>query len=124
MSDGDAISLLDRLIESLIRLIEAGESQLVIRKLCSSLVAYYLRPADVWKQCIRQLVLSFREGRVIPSTTLGEGPNTGLAAAELRQPCLLAILCFAGGLVEEVGKSNATSILTYQVHSIVTYHRC
>ena len=120
MSDTDAISLLDRLIEWLIRLVDAGESQLVIRKLCSSLVAYYLRPAGRWTQCIRHLVLSFNEGRVVPNDTVTEGPKTGSVAAKLSPSCLMAMLWFAGGLVEEVGKTNAASIQTYRVHSIVT----
>ena len=112
LSDADAISLLDRLIEWLIRLLNVGESQLVIRKLCSSLVAYYLRPAGRWKQCVRQLALSLHQGFVVPSGTLSQGPKTGTVAAQLSPPCLIAILWFAGGLVEEVGKTNVASIQT------------
>lgn len=115
------MSLLDRLIEWLIRLVNAGESQLVLRKLCSSLIAYYLRPAGKWKQCIRHLVLSFNEGRVVPSNTLSQRPKTGPAAAKLSLPCLTALLWFAGGVVEEVGKTNAASIQTYEVISMVTH---
>lgn len=118
------MSLLDRLIEWLIRLINAGESQLVIRKLCSSLIAYYLRPAGRWKQCIRHLVLSFNEGRVVPSNTLAQRPKTDSLAAKLSLPCLMAVLWFAGGLVEEVGKTNAASIQTCHVLSMVTHHWC
>ncbi|KAF6223554.1 hypothetical protein HO133_000397 [Letharia lupina] len=120
LSDADATLLLDRLIEWLIRLVNAGESQLVIRKLCSSLIAYYLRPAGRWKQCIRHLVLSFNEGHVIPSDTLSQGPETGPVAAKLSLPCLMATLWFAGGLVEEVGKTNTTSIQTHKYHERVS----
>lgn len=114
------MSLLDRLIEWLIRLVNAGESQLVVRKLCSSLIAYYLRPEGRWKQCIRHLVLSFSEGQVVPTNTLAQEPKTGPLAAKLSLPCLMAILWFAGGLVEEVGKTSGASIQTYHVLSIVT----
>ena len=106
----------------LIQLVNAGESQLVIRKLCSSLIAYYLRPAGRWKQCIRHIVLSFNEGHVVPSTTLTQGPKTGPLAAKLSLPCLMAVLWFAGGLVEEVCKTNAASIQTYHVLFIVVHH--
>lgn len=120
LSDADASSLLDRLIESLIRLVNTGESHRVIRKLCSSLVAYYLRPAATWKLCIRHLVLSFNEGRVVPSMTLTQAPETGLVAAKLSLACLKAILWFSGGLVEEVGKADTASMHTYHVLSFVT----
>ena len=124
LSDADAISLLDRLIESLVRLLNAGDSQRVIRKLCSSLVTYYLRPAVTWKQCIRHLVLSFNEGRAVPNATVTQGPETGPVAAKLGLPCITAILWFAGALVEEVGKACAVSMQTYHVLSIVAYHWC
>lgn len=120
LSDADAISLLDRLIEWLIRLVNTGESQLVVRKLCSSLIAYYLRPSVIWNQCIRHLVLSLNEGRVVPSNSLTQGPKTGPVAAKLSLPCLLAILWFAGSLVEEVGKANAASIQTHKYHERVS----
>lgn len=106
-------------MEWLIRLVNAGESQLVIRKLCTSLIAYYLRPAGRWEQCVRHLVLSFNEGRVIPSNTLTQAPKTGPAAADLSVPCLMATLWLAGGLAEEVGKASAISIQTYHVLLIV-----
>ena len=112
LSDADAVSLLDRLIEWLIRLLHVGDPQLVIRKLCSSLIAYYLRPTGKWSQCVRQLALSLHQGRVVPSGTLTQGPETGAVAAQLSPSCLIALLWFAGGLVEEVGKTNIASIQT------------
>ena len=118
------MSLLDRLIEWLIQLVIAGESQLVVRKLCSSLIAYYLRPAGRWTHCIRHLVLSFIEGRVVPSNKLAEGLKTASAVAELRSPCLMAILWFATGLVEEVGKTNAASIQTYHIRFFKARDKC
>ena len=123
MSEDDAISLLDRLIEWLIRLVNARDSQLVIRKLCSSLIAYYLRPLGRWKQCIRHLVLSFNEGHVVNSNTLAQDTKLGPVAVKLSQSCLMTILWFTAGLVEEVGKINAASIQTYDVPSILTHHR-
>lgn len=113
LSDADAISLLNRLIESLVGLVNAGDSHRVIRKLCSSLTAYYLRPAVAWKQCIRHLVLSFNEGRAFPNVTNNQAPETGLVAANLSLRCLKAVLWFAGGLVEEVGKADPASMQTY-----------
>ena len=108
-------------MEWLIRLVNTGETRLVIRKLCSSLIAYYLRPAGIWKDCIRHIVLSFNEGRVVPSNTLTQGSNIGPVAAKLSPRCQLAILWFAGGLVEVVGKTDTASIQTYYALATVTY---
>ena len=117
------MSLLDRLIEWLIRLVNARDSQLVIRKLCSSLIAYYLRPLGRWKQCIRHLVLSFNQGHVVNSNTLAQDTKLGQVATKLSQSCLMTILWFTAGLVEEVGKISAASMQTYDIPFILAHHR-
>ena len=86
---------------------------MVVRKVCASLVAYYLRPEGKWKQSIRHLILCLHEGVVVPNDLLERLPATTSVIGRLEVPHMLAVLWFAGGLVEEVSKTNIGGIQTY-----------
>ena len=86
---------------------------MVIKKLCSALVSYYLRPSGVWKQCIRHLVLCMNEREVIPLTSMDHRPSTSSVVPSLGLNSTLAILWFARSLAEEVGKAYSASLQTY-----------
>ena len=86
---------------------------MVIKKLCSALVSYYLRPSGVWKQCIRHLVLCMNEREVIPLTSMDHRPSTSSVVPNLGLNSTLAILWFARSLAEEVGKAYSASLQTY-----------
>ena len=113
LSDQDAAMLLNTLIQWLIQLCNSGAPKVVIKKLCSALVSYYLRPSGVWKQCIRHLVLCMNDGEVIPVTSMYQRPPTSSVVPSLTLNSTLAILWFARSLAEEVGKAYSSSLQTY-----------
>lgn len=114
MTHADAELLLYRLVGRLIGLIEAKETALVLRKLCSALIAYYLRPSVAWKQCIRYLIVCFKVGNPVSLDHFRtEQSSTSSMIALISEPYLMATLWFAEGLVEEVNKVDAASIQTY-----------
>ena len=114
LSEEDAASLFDRLISWLVRLVEATEKPLVLRKLCTSLVAYFLRPSVSWDHCIRHLICCFSVGNVVSSQSLSQYPSTAELVSKLNHLQRMTILWFCVCLIEEVGKTNAASAMTYE----------
>lgn len=113
----DAALLLDRLLLWVVRLVNAAEGALVLRKMCASLVTYFLRPSVFWQHCIRHLLCCFRAGSPVAQQSLSENPPTDELVRQLSQLQLLTSLWFCVGLVEEVGKTDDASIETYESSS-------
>lgn len=113
MSDDDANSIRQRLLSHLVRLTHVGDAALVIKKLCTALVAYYLRPTINWEPCIKHLMLCFARGFAISVEEVNQfnGPSLSIVEGLTERP-LRAVLWFAGGLVDEVVQSNSASIQT------------
>lgn len=116
----DAALLLDRLLFWVVRLVNAAEGALVLRKMCASLVTYFLRPSVSWQHCVRHLLCCFRAGGAVAQQTLSENPPTDELVRQLSQLQLLTGLWFCVGLVEEVGKTDDASIETYGFYSANT----
>ncbi len=117
MGSEDAALLLDRLLLWVVRLVNAAEGALVLRKMCASLVTYFLRPSVSWQHCIRHLLCCFRAGSAVAQQSLSEYPPTDELVRQLSQLQLLTGLWFCVGLVEEVGKTDDASIETYGSYS-------
>ena len=102
MGEHDAASLLERLLHHMVHLVNSGESPMVVRKLCSALVAYYLQPATTWKRCIPHLMVCLAKGEVVQFKLFESSapPTLGLPA-RLNEAQLLASLYFAATLAEE-----------------------
>lgn len=121
LNEADATQLLYRLLEWLIQLVNAKESTLVIRKLCSALIAYYLRPSGPWNQCIRHLIVSLNAGQPIPFDQLTAQQSTTSSIIDtLNAAQIQPTLWFATGLVEEVNKADNASIQNYKYYERVS----
>jgi len=108
----DTVALLDRLLQWLVRLADAREGTLVLRKLCSTLVAYFLRPSVNWDHCVRHIVCCMRSGDVLSSETVSSTGTLGDVLSNLNTLKVTIVLWFAAALVEEVGKVNPNSVQT------------
>ncbi|KAI9721539.1 MAG: hypothetical protein M1812_002301 [Candelaria pacifica] len=102
--------LLSTLISWLVRLVSQSEGSLVVRKLCSGLVSYFLRPNATWERCIRHVMCSFAGKEAVAVNSLDNFPATLELAAQLSKPQTTATLWFSATLVEEVGKTDPDSI--------------
>lgn len=112
LSEADANALLDHLINVLIGCLDQGEraSTLVLRKLCTTLVVFFLQFSSLWTKCVLHLVYSLSVGRAAAaSSTL-----TATELSELVQSLPLekasVALWFCTSLAEEVGKTDANNI--------------
>lgn len=112
MSSEDAALLLDRLLLWVVRLVGDAEGALVLRKACSFLVSYFLRPSVSWEHCIRHLLCCFTAGAVVSHQALSQHPSTAELVGRLSQLQLLTSLWFCAGLIEEVGKTDNASVQT------------
>jgi hypothetical protein len=110
LSDDDAQALLRNLIGWLIRCLQNGEGALVVRKLCSTLVAYFLQFSISWTRCVRHLLYCFRKNEAVPYESLGEAADTPLLIENLEHDKAIVVFWFAATLVEEVGKTDSSSM--------------
>ncbi|KAI9837466.1 MAG: hypothetical protein M1819_007114 [Sarea resinae] len=114
--DEDSIQpLLTRLISWFIRLVSQGEGSLVIKKLCSSLVAFFLRPKAPWARCIRHLLCCLCVGETIAEDSIGQFPSTPELMNQLNPQQYLAAIWFSSTLVDELEKINVGAQKLYEL---------
>ena len=97
LDEVEAALLLDRLLQHLVRLVNRGESALVVKKLCNALIAYYLLPSTSWQQPVLSVMVSLAQGQGLTVNGLSHLE----IASSLGNFQLLATLWFAMGLAEE-----------------------
>lgn len=110
LSDDDARALLQNIIGWLIRCLRNGEGALVVRKLCSTLVTYFLQFSTSWTNCVKHLMYCVCIEQPSPYGTLGDAPETAVLVQNMLNEKAIAILWFASTLVEEVGKMDSNSM--------------
>jgi hypothetical protein len=106
----DAEILLSRLIGWLIRCIDELAGPLVIRKLCSTLVVYFLHFSSSWTRCVQHIIYSLCTGESVPTAALGQAPSVSVLVRMLPVEKALAALWFSTALADEVGKTEANHI--------------
>jgi len=110
LSPKDIPILRDRLIDWLVRFNSLGLAQLVIRKLCSTLVVFFIRFPDYWDDCIRHIICSLCSGRFVSAAELPQLPSSE-KLLEVAEPRIkITALWFSAILVEEVGKVDSRNI--------------
>jgi hypothetical protein len=109
LSEDDAQALLQNLIGWLIRCLESGEGGLVLRKLASTLVTYFLQFSASWEQCIAHLVYCLCLGRPVAYGDLATADTTTLSQSISNEKATIVLL-FATILVEEVGKTDRNAM--------------
>ncbi|TVY21258.1 Importin beta-like protein [Lachnellula arida] len=107
LGDEDVRALLQTLVEWLVRCVDNAEGPLVMRKLCSTLVSYFLQFSVSWTRCVKHLMYCLCMNRAVPyDDALSESPNIAVLAAGLSNETAIATLWFASSLVEEVVSSS------------------
>ncbi|KAI4095613.1 MAG: hypothetical protein LQ344_001544 [Seirophora lacunosa] len=118
LEEQDTGPLLHRLLHWLTLRVNAQEAPLVTRKLCSSLVAYFLRPTVSWDRCLLHLVCCLNAGDAVNYGQLMSSPDKDVTRVvpNLGKTQLLASIWFALNLVEEVSKTSSTDHRTHKYH--------
>lgn len=113
LKEAEIGQLLHRLLNWLTLRIKFNEGPLVVKKLCTALVAYFLRSSASWERCLLHLICSLSEGEPV-SYELMMSEHYDVASrvvTSLEAPQLLTAIWFATTLVEEVGRTSSESRL-------------
>lgn len=111
LSEEDADDLLQTLINFLIKALNNNEGALVVRKLCSTLVAYFLQFSGRWTRCLNHLTYCLSKDQAVQyAEVIDTVPGTENLVESLSPQKVVALFWFSGGLVEEVGKMDSNSM--------------
>ncbi|RDW70210.1 putative importin 13 protein [Coleophoma crateriformis] len=116
LTEEEARGLLQNLINWLIQSLEAPGGPLVVKKLCSVLVAYFMHFSESWTQCVKHIILSLSANNGVPYDAVDSALDTANLMEGLSDAKLLAIFWFSTALVEEVGKTDSASMKQNQFH--------
>ena len=110
LGDDDARMVLQSLIGWLIQCLRNREGSLVLRKLCSSLAAYFLQFSISWTRCIKHLLFCLSIDQAAPYQALEGAPETSTLIQNISSEKAVVAFWFAASLVEEVGKTDSNSM--------------
>jgi len=85
----------------------------VIRKLCSTLVTYFLYFSVEWTECIKHLMYCLCTNQGVQYDLLKDAPDVSVLVQSLSHQRAFAVLCFAAGLADEIGKIDLNSLKQY-----------
>ena len=105
-------ALRNRLMERLVLGSTVREVPLVLRKVCSTLVAYFLRPTVDWRRCVRHLMCCMDIKSVMSLESLSTMPPSHVLISRLDMLSIKTVLWFAMSLAEEAAKTDPNSIQT------------
>ncbi|KAI0542395.1 armadillo-type protein [Xylaria digitata] len=119
LSDDDALSVLQNLITWLVHSLSDGSGPIVIRKLCSALVTYYIHYSHTWSKCVRHLLYSLGRNVAMPIEEVGDTLPLEQIIRELSTQKFLAASWFAATLAEETEKVDSKSTKYISLHERV-----
>lgn len=83
---------------------------MVIRKLCSTLVVYFLQFSASWSLPVKHLVLCLCADQFVATTDVKNAPEVQQLVSQLTPQKVLAALWFVTTLAEEVSKTDGNNI--------------
>ncbi|KAH8889540.1 ARM repeat-containing protein [Thozetella sp. PMI_491] len=116
LSEKDAEELLQTLLGWFMRSLEDGSAPLVPKKLCSTLVTFFIHFSHLWPNCIRHMLCCLDIGHSVSVDKTDEALPTPDLIGALGRARLRAAIWFASSLVGEVGKTDMASSKYIQVH--------
>lgn len=117
LDEQNAQAVLQRLIHWLVRLVNQGESSMVVRKLCSTLVTFFTRASFRWQRPLFHLICSFRHGDALTMDEVEsiDVPSSQLIPA-LSTAQLTSLYIFSATLADELGKSEYNGLSQARLH--------
>ncbi|OTB08480.1 hypothetical protein M426DRAFT_317105 [Hypoxylon sp. CI-4A] len=109
LSDENAISVLDKLISFLITSLKDGSSSLVVRKLCSTLVTYFIHYSHTWSRCVRHLAHCLDSRAFVPVDDIDGTSGLEVAVQSLDMESFIALNWFTQFLANETEKIDSKS---------------
>ncbi|KAL3425767.1 hypothetical protein PVAG01_02558 [Phlyctema vagabunda] len=116
LSEDDASSLLVTLLERLLQALDTPGGPLIVKKLCSVLVAYFMHFSATWTNCIKHVLYCLCTSQALPYNALENAPDTTILVKNISVERALAVLWFSTALVEEVAKTDSNSMKHNHFH--------
>ncbi|GJC86860.1 importin beta-like protein kap111 [Colletotrichum liriopes] len=117
LSTDDASELRQNLVSWFVKSLDDGSGAMVVRKLSSALVTFFLAFPAQWEFCIRHLCCSLSEGTALPLERVDGSINISHVLQALHSRKLQAALWFAGALVDEAAKVEMNSAKQVSAHN-------
>ncbi|KAI1479635.1 ARM repeat-containing protein [Daldinia eschscholtzii] len=116
LSDDDAVSVLQKLITFLITSLRDGTAGFVVKKLCSTLVTYFIHYSHTWPRCIRHLSYCLESRTYVPIEDADNSSPYEDIVQSLDVENLYAVLWFAQILPNEAEKIDTKPIKYISLH--------
>lgn len=113
LQDGQNEQLLSTLINYLLRYIRTDAGPLVIRRLCSTLVDYFLTFSASWNLCIRHLVYCLSIKDAVSYSRLERANNSITLLQTLNANEYQVLLWFSTAVAEMVDRTDVNSEVGY-----------
>lgn len=109
LSEDDLNTLLHTLLNWLVLLVKQGEGILVLKKLCSTLVTFFLLPNSTWRKCLRHVLTCLQNDTAVPEASSDNDSITKQFLHHLSPVKRFVILTITRELAEEGGAIEHTS---------------
>lgn len=113
LSDDDARSVLQKLINWLLKSLDSGAGAIVIRKLCSALVTHFIQFSHIWPSCLRHVITCLHNHKDEAGESLA---SVDQAVRNLTPQKSVAAIWFATALAEEAEKTDTKSTKYISLH--------
>ncbi|CAJ2505947.1 Uu.00g000770.m01.CDS01 [Anthostomella pinea] len=119
LPDDDARSVLQTLITWLINSLQDGSGPVVVRKLCSALVTYFIHYSHTWVKCVRHIIHCLDLNASVPVDDVRDVAPIEHLVQALEPRKFLAASWFAAALAEETEKVDTKSTKHIGLHEHV-----
>ena len=109
--------LLHTLLSRLLEAVQSGDTSIVIRKLCSSLVAVFVQTGGHWTGCVRHILCCLLLKSVVSQDSVNYSNTdwSNFISGFMSSSQVVTALWFATALVEEVGTLSSESSQMYSI---------
>lgn len=104
LDDGSMQSLRDQILSWIIAKVGNGECDIVVRKLCSSLVTFSAQKNASWDRLVRHVVCCFSANKVVSEDVLEQFPPTEQLVSAFNSAQVPALLALTTILAEDAGR--------------------
>lgn len=116
LTDEDALSVLHKLVSFLITSLRDGTAGFVVKKICSTLVTYFVHYSHTWSRCIRHLCYSLDKCASLPIEDISDAAPFEEVVQSLDVENFYALTWFAQFLANEMEKIDTKSTKYIPLH--------
>jgi hypothetical protein len=95
---------LESLVNSYIQLTNLPDASFILRKICGTISAFFLKAFSDWKRPIRNVIASFLDGRYVSEDSLGNSESFIFAVSKVKYHQLRGLLWLCLDLAEGVDR--------------------